>query len=53
MDKLFHEHSQQVLFCKKLNKKTRYKKFMSVYCEQSITWNAQVILELIFHIPTL
>jgi hypothetical protein len=21
MDELFHEHSQQVLFCKKLNKK--------------------------------
>jgi hypothetical protein len=26
---------------------------MLVYCDQSITWSAQVILELIFHIPAL
>jgi hypothetical protein len=37
MDEVFHEHAQQVLFCKNLNKKTRYKIFMLVYCEQSIT----------------
>jgi hypothetical protein len=53
MDEIFHEHAQQVLFCKNLNKKTRYKKFMLVYCEQSITWNVQFILEQIFHIAAL
>ncbi len=26
---------------------------MLVYCEQFVTWNVQVILELVFHIPTL
>jgi hypothetical protein len=40
-------------FAKKWRKKIRYKKFMLVYCEQFITWNVQVILELLFHIPAL
>ncbi len=42
-------------FCcaKNWTKEIGYKKFMLVYYEQSITWNAQVILELIFHILAL
>jgi hypothetical protein len=53
MDEKFHEHSQQVLFCEKLNKKIGYKKFTLVYCEQFVAWNVQVILELVFQIPLL
>jgi hypothetical protein len=34
-------------------KKQGYKKFILVYCGKFVTWNAQVILELVFHIPTL
>jgi hypothetical protein len=40
-------------FAKNYTKETRHKKFMLVYCEQFITWNAQVILELVFQIPLL
>jgi hypothetical protein len=40
-------------FAKKWRKEIRYKKFMLVYCEQFITWNVQVILELLFHILAL
>ncbi len=40
-------------FAKSWTKETRYNKFMLVYCEQFVTWNVQVILELVFHIPTL
>ncbi len=47
MDELFHEHSQQDKF------QTKYKIFMFVYCEQFITWNVQVIVELVFQIPFL
>jgi hypothetical protein len=36
-------------FSKNWTKETWYKKFMLVYCEQFITWNVRVILELIFH----
>jgi hypothetical protein len=36
-------------FAKNWIKETRCKKFMLVYCEQFVTWNVQVILELIFH----
>jgi hypothetical protein len=30
-----------------------YNKFMLVYCENFVTWNVQIILELVLHIPTL
>ncbi len=40
-------------FVKKYTKEIGHKKFMLVYCEQFITWNAQVILELVFQIPLL
>jgi hypothetical protein len=53
MNKLFHEHSQQLCFAKNWTKKTGYKNFMLVYCEQFVTWNAQVILELVFLILAL
>ncbi len=34
-------------------RKIEQKKFMLVYCDQFVTWNVQVILELVFHIPVL
>ncbi len=37
-------------FAKKWTKEIGYKKFMLVYCDQFVTWNVQVILELVFHI---
>ncbi len=53
MDELLHENSQQVLFCKKLNKRNMIKEIYVGLLWTIFTWNVQVIFELVFHILVL
>jgi hypothetical protein len=50
IDGIFYECCQHTIFCKKLNKETRWKKFMFIYFENFVIWNVEIIFQLILYI---